>query len=293
MPKFVEESHNAKNMRKGFLAHAPVSTKAYFFILSFIAGYMASSLIGSAIAAAASGYAATKAVQTIHTALLFAMPAWATHYAIYDSPLKKTMRMRKPSGTDIIICMAVTVTIIPFTSMLADISRAITFPEFMSGVAERIKEADAQQASNLTLSLGNNDAMHMACNILLMGVFTAICEEIFFRGTMQELLCQSTGAIWAVTITAFVFSGIHMEYSGFLSRMALGWIIGYAFIISRNICIPITMHALNNILAIILMQNGMNSTESMGKGMALLSGAAGLAATAYLMHAWRKRKGKD
>ena len=96
-----------------------------------------------------------------------------------------------------------------------------------------------------------------------------------------------------MTITAFVFSGIHMEYSGFLSRMALGWIIGYAFIISRNICIPITMHALNNILAIILMQNGMNSTESMGKGTALLSGAAGLAVTAYLMHAWRKRKGKD
>ena len=84
-------------------------------------------------------------------------------------------------------------------------------------------------------------------DILCMALVPAICEEIFFRGFLQ------TSAIHifknrhgAVILIAIIFSILHGDIFNFIPRFALGVFLGYLFLYSRHIIVPILAHALHN-----------------------------------------------
>ena len=88
--------------------------------------------------------------------------------------------------------------------------------------------------------------------VLVMAVVPALCEELFFRVGLQQLLGK-----WfkndhvAVVVTAFVFSLMHMEMSGFLIRFVLGLVLGYVFLYSRSLVPNVMLHFMNNAVATI------------------------------------------
>lgn len=88
--------------------------------------------------------------------------------------------------------------------------------------------------------------------VLVMAVVPAICEELFFRVGLQQLLGK-----WfkndhvAVVVTAFVFSLMHMDMSGFLVRFVMGLVLGYVFLYSRSLVPNVMLHFLNNAVATI------------------------------------------
>ena len=83
--------------------------------------------------------------------------------------------------------------------------------------------------------------------ILTVGVCAGICEEFFFRGGLQRLLQEwfknPHAAIW---VTAAVFSIVHLDPYGFLPRLLLGALLGYAGFWSGSLWLPILLHVLNN-----------------------------------------------
>jgi len=88
--------------------------------------------------------------------------------------------------------------------------------------------------------------------VLVMAVIPAICEELFFRIGLQQLLGK-----WfkndhvAVVVTAFVFSLMHLDMSGFLVRFVMGLVLGYVFLYSRSLVPNVMLHFLNNAVATI------------------------------------------
>jgi len=88
--------------------------------------------------------------------------------------------------------------------------------------------------------------------VLVMAVVPAICEELFFRVGLQQLLGK-----WfkndhvAVVVTAFVFSLMHLDMSGFLIRFVMGLVLGYVFLYSRSLVPNVMLHFLNNAVATI------------------------------------------
>lgn len=88
--------------------------------------------------------------------------------------------------------------------------------------------------------------------VLVMAVVPAICEELFFRVGLQQLLGK-----WfkndhvAVVVTAFVFSLVHLDMSGFLVRFVMGLVLGYVFLYSRSLVPNVMLHFLNNAVATI------------------------------------------
>lgn len=88
--------------------------------------------------------------------------------------------------------------------------------------------------------------------VLVMAVIPAICEELFFRVGLQQLLGK-----WfkndhvAVVVTAFVFSLVHLDMSGFLVRFVMGLVLGYVFLYSRSLVPNVMLHFLNNAVATI------------------------------------------
>lgn len=83
--------------------------------------------------------------------------------------------------------------------------------------------------------------------MLVFGLIPAIGEEIVFRGLLQRnLLPVVRNGHVAIWLTAFIFGAIHMQFYGFIPRMLLGAVLGYLYLWSGNIWVPIVGHFMNN-----------------------------------------------
>ena len=80
-------------------------------------------------------------------------------------------------------------------------------------------------------------------------------EEILFRGFMFKGIENSrAGPIGAVIITSLAWSALHVQYDFLIivSIFAGGLLLGWARLKTNSIYIPIAMHALQNLMAIIV-----------------------------------------
>jgi len=133
---------------------------------------------------------------------------------------------------------------------LADLSHYLVayFPE-LDAFARKMETAYSDQVNSLT-NLKSWGELLMA--IFIMAFFPALFEELFFRGAVQNLLERWwKKPLLALVITSLFFSLIHLSVYLFLSRLALGLVLGLMFQRSKNIWVNIIAHFLNNAMAVV------------------------------------------
>lgn len=85
-----------------------------------------------------------------------------------------------------------------------------------------------------------------------MALVPAVCEELFFRAGVQNLLQRWFGNVHvAVWLTAMVFSLAHGEVFAFLPRFVLGGLLGYLYVGSGSIVVNMVVHFVNNAMVVI------------------------------------------
>jgi len=154
---------------------------------------------------------------------------------------------KKPFFRTIILCILIFGSVLPFLGFLIQINEMIVFPSFLKGIEAWMKHSE-EQALKITEALLNVSTYRSyAFNIFLIAVIPAIGEEFIFRGCLQRLLSEwIKKSHLAVFITAFIFSAIHLQFYGFMPRLFLGLVLGYAFLWSGNLWYPIVLHFINN-----------------------------------------------
>ena len=101
--------------------------------------------------------------------------------------------------------------------------------------------------------LSFNSPTYIVLNVFLMCIIPALGEELFFRGIIQRILSEWTKKNWvSILITAFIFSAIHFQFLTFLPRFFMGIMLGYVFVWSQNILVPIIVHFLHNFFSILI-----------------------------------------
>jgi membrane protease YdiL (CAAX protease family) len=101
--------------------------------------------------------------------------------------------------------------------------------------------------------LNTSSGWTVILNILTIALVPAICEEMFFRGVLLRLSYQGTGKIHlGVLFSALIFALFHFEFDNILSITFMGVILGYLYVYSGTILVPILLHFLNNSIYIIL-----------------------------------------
>lgn len=96
-------------------------------------------------------------------------------------------------------------------------------------------------------------------NLLVFAALPAICEEIFFRGFLQTQLYKWVNPHLAVWIGAFIFSLVHFQVPGLLSRMVPAVLLGYFFYSTKNVLPCILAHFFYNVLSILFTYVSENS----------------------------------
>lgn len=162
-------------------------------------------------------------------------------------------RMNKAPGySRINIVIVMSLVIVPIVLALAEWNEGWRLPESMAGLEDWMRKTDEQNSELVKLMTQDSRIGILLINIFVMAVLPAIGEELMFRGTIQPFLQKWTKSPhWAIWITAFVFSAIHFQISGFIPRMILGAYLGYLFYWSGSLWLPIVAHFMHNSLSII------------------------------------------
>lgn len=139
----------------------------------------------------------------------------------------------------------------PFISLLGQLNQSLVLPHWLSDLEVWMKNLELSAEETTNLLLAGTSIWDYLGNILFIGVFAAVAEEVFFRGALQQLLVRLfKNKHIGVWMTAFIFSLMHLQFYGFLPRVILGVILGYLFVWSNNLWIPILVHFMNNALVV-------------------------------------------
>jgi len=208
--------------------------------------------------------------QIIQSVGLFIIPPLVIA-KFFDKSIRKYYNFIEFNNYTIIIGIIILMfTIQPVVNFLLDLNKGMSLPEFLKNIEIWMQrsEANAEQLSALFLNMDNIWALLF--NMFMMAIIPAIGEELFFRGRIQRLFSEWLKNIHiSIILTAIFFSGMHLQFYGFIPRFLLGVIFGYLFIFSGTIWAPIIAHFINNAFAVIvsyLWQKGYvkNDLESFG-----------------------------
>jgi len=198
--------------------------------------------------------AALKLYQTIGGGIgMFLIPAFifpaAVNYRIRVFPFHQQQVSVLPFMIGVFSILIVA----PAISWLYQINQQMHFPAAWQAWETSIKEMEDQAAMLTKLFVAADSYSMLLLNIFVVALVPAICEEFFFRGILLQYTRFVFTKKWiAVLVSALVFSGFHGQFYGFLPRFALGVLLGYLFLFSGNLVLPIVAHFINNAIAVLL-----------------------------------------
>lgn len=110
-----------------------------------------------------------------------------------------------------------------------------------------------QQSEDLVEKmLSLSGAGDVALQIFVVALVPAVCEELFFRGALQQILRQRIGNLHlAILLTALIFSLAHGDIYGLAPRFVLGVLLGYLYCLSGSLLVNVTAHFVNNAIVVV------------------------------------------
>jgi uncharacterized protein len=142
---------------------------------------------------------------------------------------------------------------LPFINWLVSVNNGMHLPSFLTRVEEWMRQSEdsAQKLTDAFLATGTWGGLLV--NLVMIGGLAAIGEELIFRGVLVRLFREWTGNVHlAVIIPALLFSALHLQFYGFFGRSVLGIVLGYLFVWSGSLWVPIVVHFFNNAMAVII-----------------------------------------
>ncbi len=101
-----------------------------------------------------------------------------------------------------------------------------------------------------SMGTGESSLLLLAVELFSTAVVVPVMEEFAFRGVLVSAL-RHYGAAFAVVASALVFSLVHMDFSNVLFAFVAGLVFGFLYVRTGNLWVTISIHALNNAIAVI------------------------------------------
>jgi uncharacterized protein len=257
-------------MLKGSLSNLTFAGKLAIFILLVIAFLLFSTLVGYVFLIpflgsevihklASPDYSdqtlvnSLKGMQIINMAGGLLLPAILYHWLVQGEAIPYIKRKLFPGWNFLLISALLLIMIQPFISFSNDLNEGLKLPESFK-ILESLMQSAEKQAQLLTDAfLATTSLGGLLVNIFMIALLPAIAEEFVFRGVLTRLFQEWTrNKHLAVLISALIFAAIHMQFYGFLPRFLLGVVLGYLFVWSGSLWLPMVAHFTNNFLSIII-----------------------------------------
>jgi hypothetical protein len=229
-------------------------------------------------------------MQMFGTLVLMFLPALIFAKIVNGKPLDYLGLKNKFNLTQLGLVIAIAIAALFLSGGLGELNKLIPIPHKLELKFKAMEDTYAEQV----MIIGNMKTFaDYIISLIMIAILPALFEEILFRGALQKLLAN-----WlqnphiAIIITSFLFSAVHASYYGFLPRMGLGLLLGYLYYYSKSIWLNITMHFINNGIAITALywatQKGQSAKDAMDESYPLWVGGIALIAVVGLMITYKK-----
>lgn len=261
-----------------------------------------------------------KWIQLIQISAMFLFPPLCMAYLWSKQPLE-WLKLKTESGmveaengklkTSVyLLVVGIMLVALPGINLLSYLNQQMELPTFLESLEQWMKTKEEIAGSVTDSFLAADSIVVLIINLLLMAVLPAVAEELTFRGVLQGLLGRTKvsefqsfkvsgfqdtkvphAAIW---VTAILFSAIHMQFYGFVPRMLMGALFGYALAWTGSLWIPILMHLTNNAMAVLMYyvatRSGwdMDKLDAIGTNDTLWLGVVSIVITIIGIYAFRR-----
>lgn len=177
-------------------------------------------------------------MQLCSQVLSMILPAFI--YMKIDSELRSQIQNNHFSLNRFVFCLSFFLLGIPLVGYSAYYNQLIPLPEWMIQNEDRVKQF-------IEKLLSFNSFSDLIMSFTVIAIIPAIAEEWVFRGIIQNYLIRWLRNPWiGLVLSAVIFSGIHMQFEGFIPRFILGFSLGFVYLIGKSLWYPILLHLINN-----------------------------------------------
>jgi membrane protease YdiL (CAAX protease family) len=185
-------------------------------------------------------------VQAIGSLVMFGLPSWLCIW-LFTKDFKTNFSTLKNKRW-LIWAIIIPIVCIPINDILTNWNNNLHFEG--EEIFRQIQTLSEKESEYLLTS--DSFGGFLAISFVL-AIIPAIVEELFFRGVIQNYLkdlCKNT--FIAILLTSAFFSLMHFELFSFLPRFMLSILLGYVFVASKNLIIPMICHFINNFTVCII-----------------------------------------
>ncbi len=209
--------------------------------------------------------------------LLMLLPTLIFARYVYHENTSFILRMKFPSLKEIGVFAAGLILLTPLLQYFLSIQNILiqkltSVSPFAKSITDMLDQLDKLVEKTYGSLLTSHSVFESALIIFVVAVTPAICEETLFRGFVQKSFEQKLKPSWSIFITALFFGLFHFNPYGLLPLIALGAYFGFAAYASNSIFVPMILHFVNNLLAVMvffilgndeLIKSTANKTESL------------------------------
>ena len=189
--------------------------------------------------------------QALSQVLMFAVPSLVVAWMYYRDEQRQFLRLDF-CGRRWLLALAGVVAmllLVPLTDWLTTWNDAFHLPQALAPVEESLRHAGEVSQGTLEGMMREVDPW---ASLFFVALVPAVCEELFFRAGMQNLLQKWFGNVHAaVWVTAAVFSLAHFEVFAFLPRFLLGGLLGYLYVGGGSLVVNAVAHFVNNAIVVV------------------------------------------
>jgi membrane protease YdiL (CAAX protease family) len=194
-----------------------------------------------------------KFMQSVSHLGLFLVPSLFFTYLTTNNTVQFLKLNKNTSSVTWVLIVFVIIFMSPFVNWTIELNSNLKLPHLLSGFEDWIHNTEEKTRILSNSFLKDTSFLSLVSNIIMIGVIPAFGEELLFRGIMQKMFKNWFKNVhWAVIVTSIAFSTFHMQFLGFLPRFLLGMLLGYLFVWTRNLWVPIIVHFINNTAAVIV-----------------------------------------
>jgi uncharacterized protein len=183
--------------------------------------------------------------QVVTTTMIFIMPALLYGRLSHERPLRYIGIQPNPGVKMFLVTLVLLVAIQPFAMTLGEINRQANLGESL----RRLEDLSEKALARFLVMDSPND---LFVNFIVVAVLPALGEELFFRGSLQNILERWTQRpAVAIILSSVFFAFFHLSFFKFLPILVLGIALGTLFYMTRNLWYSIFFHFVNNSMALL------------------------------------------
>lgn len=181
----------------------------------------------------------------INQIAMFGLPALLFAFLFYRNGWRFFQFHKIPALSQLVMGIFFLLSIFPLAQTLLELNKLLPLPAWATSMERNLDDL-------IKGLLVMESPTEFLFSLLTIAILPAICEELMFRGVVQQQITTFTARpVLSIVLTAIIFSAVHGQFEGFLPRLLLGASLGALYYWSKTLWIPILAHAFNNGMQIV------------------------------------------